>query len=141
MAMALRIPPEKDSRWLGFDLREVMLAVGPHSNLRWYVRDVAFVGDLSSVWPDSREMVKARSLEGRGIPIDWATMARLAEAVSQTIDGQFVGYDANGKPQLSLQAIDSSYWIVWSVSTETMDSVRTAFPQAEDCFEPDPEDE
>ncbi|WP_370941840.1 hypothetical protein AB5J62_22290 [Amycolatopsis sp. cg5] len=41
----VRIPPQDDG-WLGFDLAEVMSAVGDRADLRWVLRFASFNGDV-----------------------------------------------------------------------------------------------
>lgn len=74
-----------------------------------------------------------------GVPLDWAQMRTLAQECQQIIDGRFTGYDESGQAQLQMQAIDSSYWVVWSRDAAVLGRVRTAFTDVEDYEEPTPE--
>ena len=138
MANAVRIGVQGDGEWLGFDLRAVMRAVGPHADLRWSLSDVEFNCDVTPVWPEGTQAVQEASQQAQGFPLDWEAMDRLADTCNQIIDGRFVGYDDSGRPQLMLLADDSTYWIVWATSTDVLDAVRSAFAGVEDYPEPAP---
>jgi hypothetical protein len=137
---AVRIGVQRDGRWLGFDLRAVMRAVGPHADLRWFLIDVEFNCDVTPVWPEGNLAVQEASRQAQGFPLDWEAMDRLADTCSQIIDGRFVGYDQSGRPHLMLFVDDSTYWIVWATSADVLDSVRSAFSGVEDYPEPAPTD-
>lgn len=122
-----------------FDLREVMQALGDQSGLRWVLRAAWFNGDVRAVWPEGHEYAEARSEDPGGLPLTWQEMATLAASCQQVIDGRFTGYDESGRPFVQMQAIDSSYWIVWSRHDALLDAVRTGFPMAEEYDEPTPE--
>ena len=116
-----------------------MAAVGqPPDVLRWFMSYAQFNCNVGSGWPEGTLATEAKSREGRGLPLDWTTMSALAEVCGQIIDGRFVGYDDQGKPQLMLEAIDSSYWVVWATNTAAIDSVRRAFTGVEDYVETAP---
>jgi hypothetical protein len=132
---AVRIPLSEGF----FDLREVMGAVGDLTSLRWVLRDVWFNGDVRPVWPEGHEHAEGGSEEPGGLPLTWAQMASLAESCQQVIDGRFTGYDEHGQPSVQLQAIDSSYWVVWARNHEVLAAVTSAFPTAEAYDEPTPE--
>ena len=127
MSAAVRIGAQGGDGSLGFDLREVVAAVGPQDHLRWIVTDADLVGEVESVWPDGARDLSARSEQGLGVSVDWATLTRLAEVVHQTIDGRFVGYGGAGDPQLMLLARDSSYWIVWAADPTVLAAIRRSF--------------
>ncbi len=138
MASAVRIGVQGDRGWLGFDLREVMAAVGPQDALRWFMSHAQFNCNVGSVWPEGNLATEAKSREGLGLPLDWTTMSALAEACRQIIDARFVGYDDQSEPHLMLEAVDSSYWVVWATNTAVIDSVRRVFTAVEDYVETAP---
>ena len=139
MAGAVRIGVQGGGGWLGFDLREVIAAVGqPQDALRWFMSHAQFNCNVGSVWPEGNLATEAKSRDGLGLPLDWATMSALAEVCGQIIDARFVGYDDQSQPQLMLEAIDSSYWVVWATDTAVIDSVRRAFTGVEDYVETAP---
>ncbi len=116
-----------------------MAAVGDLTGLQWVLRDAWFNGDVRPVWAEGHEHVEAESEKPGGVPLTWAQMAVLAEACQQVIDGRFTGYDEHGRPSVQLQAIDSSYWVVWADNGGVLAAVRSSFPAAEDYDEPTPE--
>lgn len=122
---AVRIPPQDDGL-LGFDLAEVMSAVGDRDDLRWVLRFASFNGDVSAVWSDGIDRVEANSRLVDGVPMTWEQMRRLAGACTQIIDGEFGGYQ-EGQLRLRLEVIDSSYWVVTADDPQALTSVRLAF--------------
>lgn len=112
---AVRIPPQSDG-WLGFDLAEVMSAVGQCDNLRWVLRWAQFNGDVSAVWPDEIDSVEARTRLPEGIPMTW----------SQIVDGEFSGYQET-RLRLRLEVLDSSYWVVTADDPQVLAIVQSAF--------------
>ena len=122
--IALRIPPQAP-RWLGFDLAEVLAAVGAHTNLRWVVRDAWFNGDVTAVWPEGLG-VEERTRTDEGVALSWSEMATLARTCHQVIDGEFSGY-RGAELRLRLTAFDSSYWVVLAEDPAILSRVRGAF--------------
>lgn len=127
MPNAVQIFQQGDSAWLGFDLREVMDAVGPHPDLTWVLRDAEFNGDVRAVWSEGWETVQRQSDQPSGVWMTWAEMRTLGETCQQIIDGCFTGYDSAGKAQLLLRAMDSTYWIVWSRDDALLEAVGSRF--------------
>ncbi|MDQ6949651.1 MAG: hypothetical protein M3256_26230 [Actinomycetota bacterium] len=131
----MRIPPQGDG-WLDFDLREVMDAVGPHEDLSWHLSGgwIVFRDD-----DPSQQLVRlAQGAESdSGVGLTWPDMRQLSEECLQIIDGRFVGR-RDGHPVLSIAAVDSSYWIVWTAEERVADLLRRAFRGVEDYPEPSP---
>lgn len=138
MTAAVRIGEQDGSEWLGFDLREVLDAVGPHEELAWVLYDAQFNGDVRTVWPEGWESVQRRSDMPGGVPLTWQEMQTLGATCQQIIDGRFTGYDEAGHPLLQVQAVDSSYWIIWAQDAAILERVRGRFV-VEDYEEPPPE--
>lgn len=132
---AVRLPLTDDF----FDLHEVMRSVGDRSELRWVVRDAWFNGDVTPLWPEGVDQAEQESEKAGGAGLTWLQMSSLSESCRQVIDGRFTGYGDDGRPVLQLEAIDSSYWVVWAHDPEVLSSVRSAFPTAQDYDEPEPE--
>ncbi len=93
---------------------------------------------MRPVWPGGHAYAETQSERPEGLPITWHEMAALANSCQQIIDGRFTGYDEEGQPALQLQAVDSSYWIVWAADAEELAAVRAAFSAAENYDEPMP---
>lgn len=138
MSAAVRIGRQSGDGSLGFDLREVVAAIGPQDNLRWTVTDADLVGEVEDVWPEGARDLSTRSEQGLGVSVDWETLTRLAQVVHQTIDGRFVGYGEAGDPQLMLLARDSSYWIVWAADPTVLVAIRQSFADVHDSDDPGP---
>jgi hypothetical protein len=122
---AVRIPKQGDG-WLGFDLAEVMSAVGDRADLRWVLRFAWFNGGVSAVWPDAIEVVEANSRSADGLPMTWEQMRRLAAACPQIIDGEFSGYQ-EARPHMRLEVVDSGFWVVAADDPRVLARVRSAF--------------
>ncbi|MFS0701131.1 hypothetical protein AB6N24_14270 [Cellulomonas sp. 179-A 4D5 NHS] len=127
---AVRVPlGELNGR---FDLREVMAAIGPQAHLDWVLQDVDFNGAVTSVWPEGPSAVEARSEQGDGVPLDWATMQKLAAGCHQIVDGRFIGYDRADEPRVQLTVVDSDYWSIWADDPATLQAVRETFATTTD---------
>ncbi|WP_380164011.1 hypothetical protein [Jannaschia sp. R86511] len=138
MAAAVRIGVQGESGWLGFDLAQVMAVVGPQPHLNWVLREAEFNGDVRTVWPADWEVVQRQSDQPRGVPLDWVQMTTLAQQCQQIIDGRFTAYDESGQVQLQMQAVDSSFWVVWARDEAVLERVRGAFAGVEDYEERTP---
>lgn len=130
MAAAVRINKQPGHEWLGFDLREVMNAVGPHPELDWWLYNAYFQCDVTSVWPEGIG-IEEQTQERPGLAVDWPTMEQVAGVCHQFIDACFTGYDERGEPRLQLAVVDSSFWRVWSDDDAVLDAVRAAFASVE----------
>lgn len=134
MSSAVKIPPQ-GGQWLGFDLEQVMAAVGSHEDLIWTMAGAWIV--CRDGTPDKWQRLADQSNEADGVPLTWTDMAGLAEDCLQVIDGRFTGRRGE-EPLLLLAAIDSSYWIVWAADVNVLDRVRRAFSGVEEYDEPPP---
>jgi len=134
MSSAVRIPPQ-GGQWLGFDLEQVMAAVGSQEDLSWHMSGAWIVCRDDA--PDKWQRLADQSNQPNGVPMTWTEMESLAQDCLQVIDGRFTGRRGDD-PLLSLAAIDSSYWIVWAAESEVLDRVRGAFSGVEDYDEPPP---
>lgn len=81
-------------------------------------------------------MAQQAELSG-GVGLTWADMTKLADVCLQIIDGRFVGR-RDGQPVLSLAAVDSSFWTVWTAEDPLINRIRRAFSGVEDYPEPPP---
>lgn len=138
VAGAVQIGVQGPGRWLGFDLAEVIEAIGDHSHLAWALRNAEFNGDVRPVWPAGPGEIQARSTSVEGVPITWIELLAVSRTCRQIIDGTFVGFDQHGAPVVSVAAIDSSYWIVWALDASVLVRVRAAFDAVVDYPEPAP---
>jgi hypothetical protein len=134
---AVRIGPQRPGGWLGFDLAEVMAAIGDWQDLEWVLSGAEFNGDVTEVWPPGT-VVDELTRQPGGLPLTWEQMRLLASSCQQIVDGTLIGYSRDGSPKLSLAAIDSSYWIVWSEDDAVLVRIRAAFAAVDDYDEPSP---
>ena len=135
---AVKIPPQ--TLWsLGFDLAEVMSAVGAKLDLRWRLKSAELVLDTAPDASRARwEVVEATSVTaGPGVELTWEEMESLARDCLQVIDGTFTGYSGRN-PRLQMAAVDSSYWIVWADDPVVIERVRRSFHSVTDYDEPEP---
>ncbi|MEU6074445.1 hypothetical protein [Micromonospora sp. NPDC047074] len=108
--------------------------------LHWRLFEAEFNGDVRAVWPKSGTLaVEQQSREPGGLRLSWEIMAALAGSGVQIIDGDFVGFDDAGVPQLQLLMVDSGHWKVWSVRPADYASVRKAFARVETVPHTQPE--
>lgn len=138
VSASVKIPPQ-DGDSLGFDLREVMAAVGVHGDLAWHLKGAWFVydEDLPEAVLAPWERIEEQSRTPAGVQLSWSDMESCARVMLQVIDGTFTGYQGE-EPILQLAAIDSSYWIVWARASDRLDLVRHAFDGVLDYDEPPP---
>ena len=127
---SVKIPAQRIG-WLGFDLGDVMAAVGPHSDLKWRVLDANFALDDEATSDTWQAVAYDSRLEG-GVDVTWERMEALAGAGGQVVQGTFTGFDGN-EAILQLAAFGSRHWIVWARRGATLERVRGAFVGVEDC--------
>ncbi len=102
---ALRIPPQVPG-WVGFDLAEVLAAVGTHADLHWVAW---FNGDVTAVRPEGLG-VQDRTRSTEGFALSWSEMTTLAQMCRQIIDAEFSGYSPSAtKPSSSSPLSTSGY--------------------------------
>src|SRR4051812_4780402 len=133
--VGVKTPPQRDS-WLGFDLREVMAAVGPHDGLTWRLRDAALACDDLCA-PEKWQAVAYDSHLDEGATLTWDDMAELAKACPRVLEGTFTGFRDN-KPILQFTAVGNRYWVVWSKGLAPLEGIRFAFNGVEDYDERTP---
>ncbi|MET7751077.1 hypothetical protein [Micromonospora sp. NPDC005367] len=127
---AVRMPCWVDGTLIG--LAEVMGSVSGGESLHWRLFEAEFNGDIRAVWPQSTTLaVEGRSREPGGLSLSWSVMAALAASEVQIIDGDFVGFDDAGLPQLQLLMIDSGHWRVWSLRPADYAHIRQTFARVE----------
>ncbi|MEO0972716.1 MAG: hypothetical protein AAFX85_06435 [Pseudomonadota bacterium] len=69
-------------------------------------------------------------------PVPGAVLQSLAEAITQTIDGEFVGtLNGESEPWIVIRAIDSSAFDVMTDDDEVLSKLRVRFAQVVDIEE------
>ena len=127
---AVKIPAQR-SGWLGFDLGEVLAAIGEHPDLVWHVLDAKFAFDDEAV-SDTWQAIAYDSRMAGGVEVKWEQIVQLAAAPGQVVEGTFTGFDGT-HAMVQLQASGGSHWIVWARRPSITEGVRGAFVGVEDC--------
>jgi hypothetical protein len=114
----LVIRPQTAGGGLGFDLRDVLQALGPRvSSSVWAIGD-----NLNYVSRDESDIPALHRDELRGDEL----ISGLPNLL-QVIDGEFKASDAETQPWVVVRAIDSSWWEIISDDVATLDSIRNRF--------------
>ena len=127
---AVKIPAQR-SGWLGFDVGDVMAAIGSQSDLKWRVLDAKFAFDDEAISDTWQAVAYDSRLDG-GVDVTWERMEALATAGGQVVQGTFTGFDGN-EAIVQLTAFGGRHWIVWARRGSTLERVRAAFVGVEDC--------
>jgi hypothetical protein len=108
---------------LTFDLRDILTALGPPALAsEWRVRADAFsyTADVDVPIFESRRQTSAW--------IDGVAFAEAAQAVIQVIEGVFEGRrPGDTVPWLTLRAVDSSWWEVYSDDPSPLEALKRTF--------------
>ena len=106
-----------DGGGLTFDLLDLLDTIEPVvSDLTWEVRRVSSVWFDVDPWADSWGDVPLR-LDGEALRARW---------VGQIIDGRFAALD-DDRQVVAVEAVDSSFWLVWSGNAAVLAAVRGRF--------------
>lgn len=118
----------RDGRGLTFDLPDILDAIGPVVlGCTWEARYVASVWTETDPWDDSWSDVPS--------PLD--TGALRARWMGQIINGRFTALD-DGREVLMIEAVDSSFWLVWSDNTEVLAGLMRRFVDVTPAVPPTP---
>jgi hypothetical protein len=119
----LRIDDLAEGRYLAFDLREILAALGPQARTsRWVCTDLWCIpfGE-----PDESVLEKQYS---PGSTITGEELVRLAAKIRQVVDGTFRAFaESADRPWLIVRAVDSSFWEVFSTEPEALERLRCRF--------------
>lgn len=112
------------SRSLGFDLPEILAALGPGvAGCTWGIRDLNYISEVDEDVP-----VLERGLVE---PVSGSDLLSGLGALTQVIDGRFSAVDGAGTPWVTLLAVDSSWWEVESEDATALESIRHRFTNVE----------
>lgn len=118
----------RDGGGLNFDLPEVLDAIGSFVyGLTWEVRFI------SSVWMDSDPWLDSWADE----PLRLDSDALRARWVGQIINGRFAAFDG-AREVLMIEAVDSSFWLVWSDDATVLSALTSRFDDATPVTPPTP---
>jgi hypothetical protein len=118
----LRIDHKTNDGLLLADILDV-IDVGP-GDARWELTAVSVVwwegqeSPWDDSWNDTHPLVLADP-----------DFRQQAVEIIQVVNGRFSAYD-RGREIVVVEAIDSSFWLVWSDDAEILDKVRERFPAA-----------
>ena len=121
----LRIRDLVDDRYLAFDLRDLLAAVGSHvHHSEWQCEVVECVGGEGVVSLQNRYNATQR--------LSGDALAELADQTHQVIDGVFRAFAPGAKtPWLEIEAVDSTYWEVRTSDEAILDSLGRKFREVE----------
>ena len=104
---------------LSFDLRELLGVLEVPDDAFWHVQWVSGHGPdgVDHPWPDSWNAPVA---------VDGATLTRQAADVAQVTNGRFTAF-RDAEELVMLEAVDSTFWLVWTDDEAMRARVRRAF--------------
>ncbi len=116
-----------DGGCLAVDLRHVLELLGESgSSAQWSV---------SGVWATGEASQELEQLDGAS-PVSGVELKRMADNVTQVIDGQFVARKTPGDPPwVLIVADDSTFYDVHSGDPDILAAVRDRFEQVEEVKE------
>jgi hypothetical protein len=118
------------SAWQGDEYRRlvaVLAAIGPPAvTARWRLR-------MHEVFGESAETMY--ELAQQGTEVSGERLAELDHGYLQIVDGELTTI-LGSSPAIVVRAVDSSWWDVESDTSEIIDSVRRAFPDATELPSP-----
>jgi hypothetical protein len=113
---------------LTFDLEQILAALALARDVTWEVAWISAVGadGTAHPWPGSWDAP---------VSVDATTLARQAMNVVQVINGRFTAR-RGGRELVVVEAVDSSFWLVWSDDATLLDRVRATFDHVSDVRPP-----
>ena len=123
----LRIKDLVSQGFLACDLRDFLALLGDAARpLQWRVS-----GD---VWATGERSEELESLADSGECVSNDVLTELARAVSQVVDGEFVGYQpGDDAPWVIIRAIDSSFYEFFCREPSVLQRTRDRFVEVTDC--------
>jgi hypothetical protein len=127
-ARGLAISDRDDRNVLAFDLKDILALLGDKGlTSTWLLEGVEVVdGDAAS---DLHKF----SESGEAVPGE--RLRKLAEKVSQTIDGEFSAFlDESQGPWIRIRAVDSSAFDVITTDTDVYRAIKNRFSRVAELF-------
>jgi hypothetical protein len=114
---------------LAFDLREVLVALGPRAlKAFWTIGGVTSRGEALDATGDGAAALE--QLARSGERVSGVRLEKIARKVKQVIWGEFNGYeDSSENPWVTVIAFDSSWYEIQSADATALDRIRSAFRQ------------
>jgi len=105
---------------LNFDLKEIFSAIGdPVTVSTWKCHNVECTGENAE---------RLYELSEEGYSVSGKELVAIVAGIFQTIDGEFEAYrDGKEDPWLVVNAVDSSWFEVFSVDSAVLESIRSRF--------------
>ena len=106
--------------FLNFDLKDILATIGePAISSTWICRNIECVG---------KHAERLFELSETGESITGSELDRILDGINQTIDGQFEASQAGkANPWLIVEAVDSSYFEVFTDDAFVLDKLRSRF--------------
>jgi len=106
--------------FLNFDLKEIFSAIGdPVTVSTWKCHNVECTGENAE---------RLYELSEEGYSVSGKELVAIVAGIFQTIDGEFEAYrDGKEDPWLVVNAVDSSWFEVFSVDSAVLESIRSRF--------------
>lgn len=123
MSDCVRILPHGAS--LGFDLTDLVAAIGDQSHLEWEIAGVYVLAPM----PPTGELWTYGAEDAF---VTWPALVALAQTWCQVIDGTFTGRLQSGSVELTMSAVDSSFWTVSANDSTVIDRIRNSFDHVVD---------
>jgi len=108
---------------LNFDLSDILAVIGQIGReSEWCCRGVECTGEYAS---------EMHAISDQGLIVSGRTLAHTALMITQTIDGQFMAIREKMNPWLMVEAIDSSWFEVWSSDAAILGQIKGRFSDVE----------
>ena len=106
--------------FLNFDLKEILSAIGePVIVSTWRCHNIECTGENAERLYELSE--ESQNVSGK-------ELVEIAEGIFQTFDGELEAYrDGEEDPWLMVNAVDSSWFEVFSVDSAVLESIRSRF--------------
>ena len=112
---------------LSFDLIDLLDAVGDAVGSTWIVRGVECVG------PSAEAAEALHSASDKSEELSGERLVALARALTQVIDGEFIGRRSTGSdPWIVIRAVDSAWFDVQTTDEALLLKLRARFTEAFD---------
>jgi hypothetical protein len=113
---------------LTFDLQEILAALALPTDVTWEVQWISGIGadGSSHPWPGSW---------AAPVSVDITMLTHQASAVDQVINGRFTA-TRGSRELVVVEAVDSSFWLVWTDDATLQHRVRAAFEHVSEVQPP-----
>jgi hypothetical protein len=129
MKKIIEITDTDERGYLRVDLRDLLRAVSSSgAGWRWVFTSLEAKGDVTPVWPAGMLDLEQAAARAGGVQLEWRDLVRLSEHLFQTIDCKLVAtLPASDHVVLTIEAIDSSCWLIGSDDAQLLAIVASQF--------------